>query len=341
MKPINIAIFGFGRIGRNLFRQGYKNPNFNFVAISDLGPAESLHYLLSRDSIHGPIDNEVILEGHYLVANGQKIRILPGGEPGQIPWDSLDVDVVIDATGKYKDVADLNKHIEAGAKRVIVTVPPENEVDRIIVLGINNSDIALSDKIISTTSSTTQVLALMLKMLDDKFGVKRAMMTTVHAYTSDQPLADTAQSDLRRSRSAVENIIPNKTWAPELVGKLMPQFEGKVEGTAFNVPVPDGSAVDLTTDLENLPSVEEANEAIQTFADGALNGIVGFTDDPIVSSDVIGRSETMLYDAKATMITANKLLKTVCWYDNGWGFSARILELIESYQTLENEGGES
>jgi glyceraldehyde 3-phosphate dehydrogenase len=181
----------------------------------------------------------------------------------------------------------------------------------------------------------------MLKMLDDKFGVKRAMMTTVHAYTSDQPLADTAQSDLRRSRSAVENIIPNKTWAPELVGKLMPQFEGKVEGTAFNVPVPDGSAVDLTTDLENLPSVEEANEAIQTFADGALNGIVGFTDDPIVSSDVIGRSETMLYDAKATMITANKLLKTVCWYDNGWGFSARILELIESYQTLENEGGES
>ncbi|MBT3591188.1 MAG: type I glyceraldehyde-3-phosphate dehydrogenase [Candidatus Marinimicrobia bacterium] len=341
MKPINIAIFGFGRIGRNLFRQGYKNPNFNFVAISDLGPAESLHYLLSRDSIHGPIDNEVILEGHYLVANGQKIRILPGGEPGQIPWDSLDVDVVIDATGKYKDVADLNKHIEAGAKRVIVTVPPENEVDRIVVLGINNSDIALSDKIISTTSSTTQVLALMLKMLDDKFGVKRAMMTTVHAYTSDQPLADTAQSDLRRSRSAVENIIPNKTWAPELVGKLMPQFEGKVEGTAFNVPVPDGSAVDLTTDLENLPSVEEANEAIQTFADGALNGIVGFTDDPIVSSDVIGRSETMLYDAKATMITANKLLKTVCWYDNGWGFSARILELIESYQTLENEGGES
>ena len=341
MKPINIAIFGFGRIGRNLFRQGYKNPNFNFVAISDLGPAESLHYLLSRDSIHGPIDNEVILEGHYLVANGQKIRILPGGEPGQIPWDSLDVDVVIDATGKYKDVADLNKHIEAGAKRVIVTVPPENEVDRIVVLGINNSDIALSDKIISTTSSTTQVVALMLKMLDDKFGVKRAMMTTVHAYTSDQPLADTAQSDLRRSRSAVENIIPNKTWAPELVGKLMPQFEGKVEGTAFNVPVPDGSAVDLTTDLENLPSVEEANEAIQTFADGALNGIVGFTDDPIVSSDVIGRSETMLYDAKATMITANKLLKTVCWYDNGWGFSARILELIESYQTLENEGGES
>ncbi len=341
MKPINIALFGFGRIGRNLFRQGYKNPNFNFVAISDLGPAESLHYLLSRDSIHGPIDNEVTLEGHYLVANDQKIRILPGGEPGQIPWDSLDVDVVIDATGKYKDVSDLNKHIEAGAKRVIVTVPPENDVDRIVVLGINDSDIAFSDKIISTTSSTTQVLALMLKMLDEKFGVKRAMMTTVHAYTSDQPLADTAQSDLRRSRSAVENIIPNKTWAPELVGKLMPKFEGKVEGTAFNVPVPDGSAVDLTTDLQNLPSIEDANEAIRTFADGALNGIVGFTDDPIVSSDVIGRSETMLYDAKATMITANKLLKTVCWYDNGWGFSARILELIEAYQTLENEGGES
>jgi len=341
MKPVNIALFGFGRIGRNLFRQGYKNPNFNFVAISDLGPAKSLHYLLSRDSIHGPIDNEISLEGNYLVANGNKTRILPGGDPGQIPWDSLDVDVVIDATGKYKDVKDLNKHIEAGAKRVIVTVPPENEVDRIVVLGINDSDIKLTDQIISTTSSTTQVLALMLKMLDKKFGVKRAMMTTVHAYTSDQPLADSAQKDLRRSRSAVENIIPNKTWAPELVEKLMPKFKGKIGGTAFNVPVPDGSAVDLTTDLERLPSIEEANEAVKTFAKSTLKNIVGYTDDPIVSSDVIGCSETMIYDAKATMITANALLKTVCWYDNGWGFSSRILELIESYQTLENEGGAS
>ena len=339
--PINIALFGFGRIGRNLFRQGYKNPNFNFVAISDLGPAESLHYLLVRDSIHGPLEKDITLEGNYLIANDQKVQILPGGDPGQISWDALDVDVVIDATGKYRNSVDLQKQIEAGAKRVIVTVPPNDEIDRIVIPGVNEDSIEALDQIISTTSSTTQVLALMLKMLDEKFGVKRAMMTTVHAYTSDQPLADSAQTDLRRSRSAVENIIPNKTWAPDFVEKIMPQFAGKIAGTAFNVPVSNGSAVDLTTDLERLPSVEETNATIKEFAEGNLKNIVGYTDDPIVSSDVIGCSETMLYDAKATMITANKLLKTVCWYDNGWGFSARILELIKSYQELENVGDRS
>ncbi|MBT3299731.1 MAG: type I glyceraldehyde-3-phosphate dehydrogenase [Candidatus Marinimicrobia bacterium] len=341
MKPINIALFGFGRIGRNLFRQGYKNPNFNFVAISDLGPAKSLHYLLVRDSIHGVMDKAIRLEGNFLIADGQKTRILSGGNPGEIPWDALDVDIVIDATGKYQDVADLQKHIDAGAKKVIVAVSPKDEVDRVIIPGINDEDIQVSDQIISTTSSTTQVLALMLKILDDHFDVKRAMMTTVHAYTSDQPLADSAKSDLRRSRSAVENIIPNYTRAPEWIEKIMPQFEGKIAGTAFNVPVADGSAVDLTTDLERLPSVEEMNAVVQKIAEGSLKNIVGYTDDPIVSSDVIGCTETMLYDAKATMITANKLLKTVCWYDNGWGFSARILELIEAYQKLENEGVKS
>ncbi|MBT3839123.1 MAG: type I glyceraldehyde-3-phosphate dehydrogenase [Candidatus Marinimicrobia bacterium] len=339
--PINIALFGFGRIGRNIFRQGYKNPNFNFVAISDLGPAESLHYLLVRDSIHGPINKDITLDGNFLIANDQKVRILPGGEPGKIPWDSFNVDVLIDATGKYRKSADLQKHIDAGAKRVIVTVPPNDEIDRIVIPGINEETIELSDQVISTTSSTTQVLALMLKMLDEKFGVKRAMMTTIHAYTSDQPLADSAQADLRRSRSAVENIIPNKTCAPGFVEKIMPQFSGKIAGTAFNVPVSNGSSVDLTTELNHLPSVDVVNEAIKSFADSSLKSIVGYTDDPIVSRDVIGCSETMIFDAKATMISANALLKTVCWYDNGWGFSARILELIKSYQSLENKGDAS
>jgi glyceraldehyde 3-phosphate dehydrogenase len=187
---------------------------------------------------------------------------------------------------------------------------------------------------ISTTSSTTQVLGLMLKILDEKFGVERVMMTTVHAYTSDQPLADSVRSDLRRSRSAVENIIPNSTPSPEIVEELMPKFKGKIDGIALNVPVPDGSCIDFVTELTNIPSVEEANIAVKEAAEGELKGIVGYTEDPIVSSDVIGVSESMVYDAQTTMVTGNQLLKTLCWYDNGWGFSKRILELIDAYSEL-------
>ena len=206
-----------------------------------------------------------------------------------------------------------------------------------MIPGINESLIEASDQIISTTSSTTQVLALMLKMLDESFGVQRAMMTTIHAYTSDQSLADAVGIDLRRSRSAVENIIPNTTFAPKIIEQIMPQFKGKLEGIAFNVPVPNGSCVDLTTELRNMPSVEEVNEIVKKYSETTLKGIVGFTDDPIVSSDVIGREETMIYDAQATMITLNALLKNICWYDNGWGFSKRILEMVDAYAALGDE----
>jgi len=203
-----------------------------------------------------------------------------------------------------------------------------------VIPGINDDTIEATDQIISTTSSTTQVLALMLKMLDESFGVQRAMMTTIHAYTSDQPLADAVGIDLRRSRSAVENIIPNTTFAPKIIEQIMPQFKGKLEGIAFNVPVPNGSCVDLTTELKHMPSVEEVNEIVRKYAESSLKGIVGFTNDPIVSSDVIGREETMVYDAKATMLTKNALLKNICWYDNGWGFSKRILDMVDAYAAL-------
>ena len=333
-RPINIALFGFGRIGRNIFRLGYNNPKYNFVAVSDFGSSEALHYLLVRDSIHGSINDKVSLDGNYLVVNNQRVRVINGGEPGTIPWDAYDVDVVIDATGSFLKRSDLELHLNAGAKRVLITRNPEEKIDRYIIPGINESSIKSSDRIISTTSSTTQALALMLKMLDESFKVKRAMMTTVHAYTSDQPLADAVGIDLRRSRSAVENIIPNTTFAPNLVKEIMPQFNDKLDGIAFNVPVPNGSCVDLTTELENIPSVDNANSAIQRYSENSLKGIVGYTEDPIVSSDVIGRDETMVYDAKATMITNESLLKTICWYDNGWGFSKRILDVVDAYSDL-------
>ena len=337
-KPINIALFGFGRIGRNIFRLGYDNPNYNFVAVSDFGSVEALHYLLVRDSIHGAMKDEVTLDGNHLIVKDQRVRVISGGEPGTIPWDAFDVDMVIDATGRFLKRSELALHLDAGAKRVFSTRNPQETIDRYVIPGINESTIEASDQIISTTSSTTQVLALMLKMLDESFGVERAMMTTVHAYTSDQPLADAVGIDLRRSRSAAENIIPNTTSAPKIVEKIMPQFKGKLEGIAFNVPVPNGSCVDLTTELKNMPLVDEVNTIVKQFSESSLNGIVGYTDDPIVSSDVSGREETMVFDGKATMITKGSLLKTICWYDNGWGFSKRILEMVDAYAALGSEG---
>ena len=279
--------------------------------------------------------DDVELDGNHLLVKEQKPRIISGGEPENIPWDAFNVDIVIDATGRFLKRDELSAHLDSGAKRVLISRNPKDDIDRYVIPGINESSIHSSDKIISTTSSTTQVLALMLKMLDEEFGMQRAMMTTVHAYTSDQPLADAAGVDLRRSRSAVENIIPNTTSAPSIVEELMPQFSGKVDGIAFNVPVPNGSCVDLTTELNRMPSIEEANNAIKKYSDTSMKGIVGYTSDPIVSSDVIGREETMVYDEKATMITKDSLLKTLCWYDNGWGFASRILDVVDAYAALE------
>jgi len=333
-KPLRIGLFGFGRIGRNIFRIGYKDPQFQFVAISDLGDVEAMHYLLMRDSIHGVMEDEITLDGNYLKYNGHSVRLLAGGTPGTIPWDAFDVDVVIDSTGAYRHRDELQPHIDAGAGRVLVSKPPIEEVDRLVIKGLNHGEIHKDDKIISTTSATTQVLALMLKVLDDAFGVKEAMMTTVHAYTSDQPLADAARSDLRRSRSAVENIIPNETWAPEYVSQLMPQFKNKLVGMAMNVPVANGSCIDLSTEMNNMPSIDEVNAAFKAASENGLRDIIGYTEDPIVSSDAIASGDTMVFDSKATMIASGKLLKTIAWFDNGWGFANRILELADAYASL-------
>ena len=334
-EKINIAIFGFGRIGRNIFRLAYKDPRFNIVAISEFGHAEALHYLLVRDSVHGKLKDPIKLEGNNLVFGDQVVRILPGEKPGEIPWSKMNVDFVIDATGAFLDRRELQKHIDSGAKRVIVSRTPTDTIDRMVIHGLNEDSIKESDQIISATSSTTQVLGLMLKILNNHFGLKRAMMTTVHAYTADQPLTDAIGLDLRRSRAAVENIIPNTTSAPDIIEKLMPEFKGKLDGIAFNVPVPNGSCVDLTTELEKVPDAEELNDVFRQESENNFKNLIGYTEDPIVSSDVIGCEETMVFDAKATMLTADELLKTLCWYDNGWGFSKRILDTIRLYENGE------
>ena len=335
-KKINIAIFGFGRIGRNIFRLAYKDPRFNIVAISEFGHAEALHYLLVRDSVHGKLDEHIKLEKDKFIIDNHSVKILPGKKPGEISWSSMDIDFVIDATGSFLKKDELVSHINSGAKRVIVSRTPMDQIDRLIIHGINEDTIDLNDRIISATSSTTQVFGLMLKILNSRYGLKRAMMTTVHAYTSDQPLTDAVGLDLRRSRSAVENIIPNTTGAPKIIEKLMPEFKGKLDGIAFNVPVPNGSCVDMTTELESVPSIEELNAMIKEESEDKYKNLIGYTDDPIVSSDVLGREETMVFDAKATMYTAGTLLKTLCWYDNGWGFSRRILETISLYHVGDN-----
>jgi len=332
---INIGIVGFGRIGRNLLRLGYDDPRLNFVGISDLAEPEALFYLLGHDTVYGPIETETELKDNYIHFGPQKVRILSGTGPGSLPWDALGADIIIDCTGRIWPRTTLEKYLEAGAKRVIVTKPPEDSVDRIVVMGLNNNEISIHDKIVSTSSSTTQVLALMLNILDKEYGLEKAMMTSVHSYTSDQPLADSVRSDLRRSRSAVENIIPNQTRSPELVESILPQLKGKIIGIAFNVPIPDGSCVDLTTQLRSMPTVDELNSLMKNISENSMSKIIGYTDDPIVSSDVVGDSHSMMFDAKATMIASGKLLKTICWYDDGFGYSQRILELVKAYSDLE------
>lgn len=337
LKSINIGIVGFGRIGRNLLRLGYDDPQLNFVGVSDLSGPESLFYLLEHDSLYRHLDTHAELRNNYIFFGKQKIRVLQGSGPGSLPWDALGVEIILDCTGRIWTRTELENYLDSGVKRVIVTKPPEDPVDRIVVMGLNDKDISLKDRIVSPSSSTTQVLALMLNILDKAYGIEKAMMTSVHAYTSDQPLADSVRSDLRRSRSAVENIIPNQIRSPKLIESLFPHLKGKIDGIAFNVPIPNGSCVDLTTQLNSMPKVEDVNNLMKKIAQGELSEIIGYTDDPIVSSDVVGDSHSMLFDAKATMISSNKLLKTICWYDDGYGYSKRILELVKAYHRLETK----
>jgi glyceraldehyde 3-phosphate dehydrogenase len=327
----NVAINGVGRIGRTVFRiiAGRPESGINVVAINDLSDDDILAYLLEYDSVMGRFDQEVEVSDNVMRVGGHEIQMLMERDPGQLPWDELDVDVVVESTGVFRDRASLTKHLDAGAKRVILTVPSKDEIDETVVLGVNDQDLGPEDLIVSNASCTTNSLAPLAKVLDDSFGIVKGVMTTVHAYTNDQRLADVPHKDLRRSRAATENIIPTTTGAAKAVGEVLPQLEGKLDGMAMRVPVPDGSTVDLVVELERDVTVEEVNAAVRSAAEGPMKGIIEYNEDPIVSTDIIGNPHSSIFDAGGTHVLGGNLVKVMSWYDNEWGYSNRVVDLIE------------
>ncbi|MGH8945224.1 MAG: type I glyceraldehyde-3-phosphate dehydrogenase [Acidimicrobiia bacterium] len=326
-----VAINGFGRIGRTVFRIIASRPEsgIEVVAINDLSDDDILAYLLEYDSVMGRFDQEIEVDDGLMRVGGHEVKMLMEREPADLPWKELGVDVVVEATGVFRDRASLQKHLDAGAKRVILTVPAKDEIDQTVVLGVNDTELGPDDVIVSNASCTTNCLAPLAKVLDDEFGIERGVMTTVHAYTNDQRLADVPHKDPRRSRAATENIIPTTTGAAKAVGEVLPKLKGKLDGMAMRVPVPDGSIVDLVVELDRDVTIEEVNAAVKKAAEGELARIIEYTDDPIVSTDIIGNPHSSIFDASATQVIGGNLVKVMSWYDNEWGYSNRVVDLIE------------
>jgi glyceraldehyde 3-phosphate dehydrogenase len=326
---VRIAINGFGRIGRAVFRIVAERQDLEIVAINDIAETNALAYLLKYDSVMRRFPGEVRIDGKTLMAGKQKTQMLSVADPAQLPWKELEVDIVVESTGRFTKRAALEPQLAAGAKRIVLTVPAKDEIDNTIVMGVNHHTLKADQRIISNASCTTNCLAPIAKILHEKFGIVKGMMTTVHAYTNDQRLADVPHSDYRRGRAAAENIIPTTTGAARAVGKVLPELKGRLDGLAMRVPVPDGSIVDLVTLMEKEVTVDAVNAAIREAAAGVMKSIIEYTEDPIVSSDVLGNSHSSIYDASATQVMGGNMLKTLTWYDNEWGYSCRVVDLIE------------
>ena len=331
---VKLGIMGFGRLGRNMFRIAHNDPDVTFAAVSDIADPETLAYLTRNTTVEGLFEGELHQEGHTLVTERQRTRVVHGSRPGEVPWDVLGADIVIEATGQFRTRRVLERHLEAGAKAVILSTPAVGEIDRMVINGVNDHELTAADRIISNGSSSCHALALTLKVLNEKVGLKRATMTTVHAYTSDQQLSDSAKGGLRWSRSAAQNIIPNSSWAAEAVMDLIPELKGKVNGIALNVPVPAGSNIDLVVELDKPVSAEEYNAIFAEAAAGEYKGLLGYTTEPIVSSDVIGNPHSGVIDAQATLSLNNGLVKSIIWYDNGWAYAYRLLETAKKLAGL-------
>jgi len=329
---IRIAINGFGRIGRLFFRALKGSDDIEVVAINDLADAEMLAHLLKYDSVHGRYDGSVSAEKEgdkaFLVVEGKKIPVLCERDPAKLPWRAKDVQIVVEATGIFRNKEGMSKHIEAGAKKVLLTAPAKGEIDATIVFGVNDKTLKPTDVFVSNASCTTNCLAPVVKVLNDSFGIEYGLMTTCHAYTNDQRIADLIHSDPRRARAAAINIIPTTTGAAKAVGKVIPELDGRLNGMALRVPVPDGSVIDLVALLKREVTKDEVNAAMKAAADGPMKGILEYTEDPIVSSDVIGNCISSLFDAKSTMVMQGRMVKVVSWYDNEMGYSTRCVELI-------------
>lgn len=330
-KATRVGIMGFGHIGRHLYRLALESNDIEIIAISDIAKPAILQYLLTNDR---PNKCDARLEGNYLVSDKFRSRMMYGNDPSSVPWDVFDVDFVVDCTGRFNSRRSLQSHLDSGAQRVMTSVLPADQLDRVILPGLNDQEASATDRIISAGSSTTNALALVLKILDDKLGVKAASMVTMHAYTSDQSLQDYAGKDFRRSRSAAENIIPNTNASAEWVGKILPNFKSKLKSSALNVPIQKGSLMDLTVVMKdpNL-DVDDVNSAM---VEGAKQypAMLGIAQDPIVSSDVIGSRYSAVFDLKATIKAGSHMIKTLSWYDNGLSHACRMIDALKLYQNL-------
>ena len=325
---MRIAINGFGRIGRAVFRIAEELDDIEIVAINDLFDNEALRYLLAYDTVMGSFKGELRIENDEMITDRSRVKMLQERDPNSLPWKELKIDAVVESTGVFRSREQLTKHLNAGAKRVLLTVPAKDAIDYTVVLGVNDSGLSAEHRIVSNASCTTNCLAPMAKLLHEQFGIKEAIINTVHAYTNDQSLADVPHQDLRRSRAAAENIIPTSTGAAKAVGEVMPELKGKLHGIASRVPVPDGSVVDLFAVLETETTVQAVNQAAQHAASTHMRGVLEYTTDPVVSSDIIGNPHSSIFDASFTQVTDGRFLKALSWYDNEWGYSNRVCDVL-------------
>lgn len=324
---IRVAINGFGRIGRNVFRASINEPNIEFVAVNDLTDAATLAHLLKHDSVHGNFNADVKVKNGSIIVNGKELKVLAETDPAKLPWKELKVDVVIESTGRFVDRAGASKHIQAGAKKVIISAPAK-EPDITIVLGVNEKEYdKAKHNIISNASCTTNCLAPVAKVLDENFGIVKGLMTTIHAYTADQRLQDSPHKDLRRARSAAVSMIPTSTGAAKAIGLVMPQLKGKLDGLAIRVPTPNVSLVDLVVELKKSASKEDVNKLLKAAAKGPMKGVLEYSEEPLVSIDLNGNPNSSIVDATLTSVMEGNMVKVLAWYDNEWGYSCRVRDL--------------
>ena len=329
---IKVGINGFGRIGRLVYRAGMKNPNFDFVAVNDITDAKTLAHLLKYDSVHGVLNSNIKADGNKVIVDGRSFEVFAEKDPAALPWKKLGVEMVVESTGKFTDGASAKKHIDAGAKKVLISAPAKkSDVPvKTIVLGVNDHKYDhKNDHILTIGSCTTNCLAPVAKVLSDNFGIKRGFMTTIHAYTNDQRILDSPHKDLRRARAACMSMIPTSTGAAKAISLVLPELEGKIAGVAVRVPVPNASLVDLVVETEKEVSIAGINEAMEKASQGKMAKYLEYTEDPIVSTDVIGNPHSAVFDALSTVVMGKNLAKVFAWYDNEWGFSVRMVEMLE------------
>ncbi|MCD6334278.1 MAG: type I glyceraldehyde-3-phosphate dehydrogenase [Candidatus Latescibacteria bacterium] len=326
---IKLGINGFGRIGRLVFRAAVADGGIDIVGINDLSDAKSLAHLVKYDTAHGKFDGDISADGNNFVLNGTKIPVSAQRNPADLPWKALGVDVVLESTGIFRTREKLELHLQAGAPKVLLSVPPKDKIDAVILLGVNDDELKPEHKLVSNASCTTNSLAPMAKVLHEQFGIQKGFMTTIHSYTNDQSILDMIHSDLRRARSAAVNIIPTTTGAAKAIGQVLPELDGKLDGMAIRVPTHDASITDLVVEVEKATTKDAVNAAFKAAADGKLKGILEYCDEPIVSSDVIGNPASSIIDALSTNVIGGNLVKTLSWYDNEWGYSNRCVDLIK------------